>query len=101
MALVSKDPDYWKHHNIPTRPADYDTVYRILHLRDAVFLDDMYFRGRKAAEDYLHKHLCEISSYVMKMRDTSKPPYSAIIASSKVQSLVENNKPHLFDIVEV
>jgi len=64
-------------------------IYRILHLRDAYFLDGMYFKGREAAEQYLHKHLCKVA-------ESKDLPWA-----KHLTGLMSDNNPLHFEIVEV
>jgi hypothetical protein len=96
MSLVSKTnpPDHWLGAYGWENPPK---IYRILHLRDAVFLDDMYFKGREAAEQYLHKHMCKVAGYL----SSEFIPMSEVALAAKMMKVVNDNKPHLFEIVEV
>jgi hypothetical protein len=95
MSLCFKDPNKLELINI-NDAIDNIKLYRIVHLRDAYFLDNMYFKGRKAAEDYLHLHLCKIAGEFEALK------YSPIhtFYPEKVEGMLDNNQKIHFEIVE-
>jgi hypothetical protein len=96
MSLVSKDPTIFTTQDYKDKYGD-NRVFRILHLRDAVFLDDMYFRGRQPAEEYLHLHMCKVAGYL----SSEFIPMSETALAAKLIKVVNDNKPYMFEIVEV
>jgi hypothetical protein len=99
MSFVSKDPSFWSYSKIKFEPIEDDKIYRIVHLRDAYFLDNMYFRGRKAAEQYLHLHMCKVASY-KDVKIASVDPIFTSKEFGRMHEIIEDNRLMFFDIVE-
>jgi hypothetical protein len=97
MALASRTPYVW---DDPMKPIVEDwwdgKIYRIVHLRDAYFLDNMCFKGRKAAEDYLQNHMCKVASHI------KSEQYSVTnqLFPENLSAFIEEQKEYFFDIVE-
>ena len=97
MSNVSKLKDFWESRNIHFEPLEDEKLYRIVHLRDAYFLDNMYFRGKKAAQDYLDLHMCKVAA----LFSVRYIPMDESIVYQNLSKVVNDNQRIHFDIVEV